>query len=143
MELPNDILVLKDLVTVLLARVERLASENTALGTENAELRSRLYLNSKNSHKPPSSDGLSKKPGLQKGSPKKSGRQFGHKGMNLKMVEHEVDFVLDHASWCLCCARVFSTSDWIGYEVKSSVFKGVGDPTKLSDIILRFKSMIE
>ena len=86
MELSNDIKVLKDLVMVLLARIETLESEVSALRAENAELRSRMNLNSKNSHKPPSSDGLSKKPGLPKGPPKKSGGQPGHKGKTLKMV---------------------------------------------------------
>ena len=66
MELSNDISVLKDLVMVLLAKVEALESENAALRAEVSELRSRLKLNSKNSHKPPSSDGLSKKPGLRR-----------------------------------------------------------------------------
>jgi transposase len=67
MELSNDIKVLKDLVMVLLAKVEALESENAALRAENAELRSLLNMNSKNSHKPPSSDGLSKEPGLPQG----------------------------------------------------------------------------
>jgi transposase len=57
--LSNDTSVLKDLAMTLLARVE-------ALESENADLRSRLRLNSRNSHKPPSSDGLSKKPALPK-----------------------------------------------------------------------------
>ena len=69
----------------LLAKVEALESENAALRAEVAALRSRLNLNSKNSHKPPSSDGLSKKPGLPKGPPKKSGGQFGQRGKTLKM----------------------------------------------------------
>jgi hypothetical protein len=80
MELTNDVEVLKDLVMNFLAKVEALEFENAALRAENAELRSRLYLNSKNSHKPPSSDGLSKKLGLPKGPSKKSGGQLGHKG---------------------------------------------------------------
>ena len=65
----------------LLAKVETLESENAALRAENAELRAenaelRLSLNpnSKNSHKPPSSDGLSKKPGLPKAPAKKKRR---------------------------------------------------------------------
>jgi transposase len=87
MALSNDLSVLKDLVKVLLAKVEALESENAALKAEVADLRSRLKENSKNSHKPPSSDGLSKKPGLPKGRPKKSGGQFGHKGKTLKMVD--------------------------------------------------------
>jgi len=71
----------------LLAKVEALESENAALRAEVATLRSRLNLNSKNSHKPPSSDGLSKKPDLPRGPPKKSGGQFGHKGKTLKMID--------------------------------------------------------
>jgi regulator of replication initiation timing len=74
MELSDDISALKGLVSVLLRRMEALESENDVLRAENAGLRlenaglrSRLRLNSRNSHKPPSSDGLSKKPGLPKG----------------------------------------------------------------------------
>ncbi|MCW5923736.1 MAG: hypothetical protein KIS77_15430 [Saprospiraceae bacterium] len=92
MELSNDISVLKDLVTALLAKVEALESENAALRAENAELRSRLKMNSKNSHKPPSSDGLSKKPGLPKDPPKKSGGQSGHIG-----ERHNFEFNYRHA----------------------------------------------
>ncbi len=58
MELSNDISALKDLVSVLLRRIETLESENAGLRAEiaelrleNAELRSRLNLNSKNSHR--------------------------------------------------------------------------------------------
>jgi len=72
MDLSDNISVLKDLVMVLLGKVEALESENTSLRAENVELRSRLNLNSKNSHKPPSSDGLSKKPGLPKGPSKRA-----------------------------------------------------------------------
>jgi hypothetical protein len=67
------------------------------LRLENADLRSRLRLNSRNSHKPPSSDGLSKKPGLPKGPPKKSGGQFGHKGKTLKMVDKADSVEVRHA----------------------------------------------
>jgi hypothetical protein len=103
MELSNDISALKDLVMALLARVEALESENAGLWAENADLRleiadlrSRLKLNSRKSHKPPSSDGLSKKPGLPKGPPKKSGGQFGQKRCPAKtMVARSV------SGWCL------------------------------------------
>lgn len=107
---------------VLLAKVEVLESENAALRAENAELRSRLNLNSKNSHKPPSSDGLSKKPGLPKNSPKKSGGQFGHKGKTLKMVDQPDVVVVHHAESCPCCAKVFSASDVVYVEQKRQVF---------------------
>lgn len=122
MELSNDINVLKDLVTVLLARIEALESEVSALRAENAELRSRLNLNSKNSHKPPSSDGLSKKPGLPKVPPKKSGGQPGHKGKTLKMVDKPDEVVVHHVASCPCCAKIFSPADVVGVAQKRQVF---------------------
>lgn len=129
MALSNDISVLKDLVMVLLARVEALESENAALRAENAELRlenaelrSRLNLNSKNSHKPPSSDGPAKKPGLPKGPPKKSGGQFGHKGKTLKMVDKADSVVVHHAASCPCCSKVFSTAEVVEVVQKRQVF---------------------
>jgi phage shock protein A len=51
-------------------RYAALEASHTAILVENADLRSRLKLNSTNSNKPPSSDGLAKKPGLPK-EPKK------------------------------------------------------------------------
>lgn len=122
MELSNDISALKDLVSVLLRRIEVLESENVSLRAENAELRSRLNQNSKNSHKPPSSDGLSKKPGLPKGDPKKSGGQFGHKGKTLKMVDNVDSVVVHHVASCPCCSKVFSTADVIEVVQKRQVF---------------------
>lgn len=113
----------------LLAKVEVLESENAALRAEiaelrleNAELRSRMNLNSKNSHKPPSSDGLSKKPGLPKGPPKKSGGQFGHKGKTLKMVDTPDAVVVHHVASCPCCSKVFSTADVVDIAQKRQVF---------------------
>ena len=122
MELSNDIAVLKDLVMALLAKVEALGSENTSLRAEVIELRSRLNLNSKNSHKPPSSDGLSKKPGLPKGPPKKSGGQFGHKGKTLKMVGTPDAVVVHHVPSCPCCSKVFSAADVVNVAQKRQVF---------------------
>ena len=118
MELSNDIPVLKDLVRLLLARVELLERENATLRSEVDDLRSRLNLNSKNSHKPPSSDGLSKKAGLPKSPAKKSGGQFGHKGRTLKMVDTPDDTILHHAASCPCCLRSFSKADVVGITQK-------------------------
>ncbi len=122
MTLSDDIKVLKDLVMALLAKVEALESENSALRAENADLRGRLNLNSKNSHKPPSSDGLAKKPGLPKGPPKKSGGQYGHKGKTLKMVDKADDFVMHHIPCCPCCSKVFSPADVVEVVQKRQVF---------------------
>ncbi|WP_425892757.1 DUF6444 domain-containing protein, partial [Micromonospora sp. DT4] len=55
---------------------EQLRADNARLGGENAELRRRLGLNSSNSSKPPSSDGLAR-PGPVLGKGKGSGRRRG------------------------------------------------------------------
>jgi transposase len=122
MELSNDISVLKDLVIALLGKIEALESENTALRAENADLRSRPKLNSRNSHKPPSSDGPAKKPGLPKGPAKKSGGQFGHKGKTLKMVDTPDVVVVHHVASCPCCSKVFSRADVVDVAQKRQVF---------------------
>lgn len=78
MHLPNDIAGLKELVKQLLSRIE-------ALEQENAQLKSQLHQDSHNSHRPPSSEGLSKKPALPKVTKGKQGGQPGHRGKTLQM----------------------------------------------------------
>jgi transposase len=136
MGISNEVSDLKILVSGLLNRLElleqtivglrseivTLESKNAYLLTENIELRSRLNLNSKNSHKPPSSDGLTKKPGLPKDKNKKSGGQLGHKGKTLKMVEVPDFVVVHHAPSCPCCMKAFSASDVDSILQKRQVF---------------------
>ena len=101
---------------------EELKSENKRLREEISELRGRLNMNSRNSSKPPSSDGLSKKPGLPKGPPKKSGGQPGHKGDTLRMVERADEVVLHHAGSCPVCEKVFGESDVVEIIGRRQVF---------------------
>jgi transposase len=77
-------------VAHLQAENVRLQVENARLQEENAALRRRLEKNSRNSHKPPSSDGYGKKrvePGLPKGGKRARGGQAGHQGKTLRAVE--------------------------------------------------------
>ena len=60
-----------------------LRKENAKLKQENTELKARLNSNSKNSHKPPSSDGYKKQPALPKKKNGRQGGQKGHKGSTL------------------------------------------------------------
>src|ERR1700756_3389713 len=95
-----------ELITLLLAQEERHQAALAAMQARIAELERRLGLNSSNSGKPPSSDGL-KKPlrvrSLREGSGKKSGGQKGHPGETLRQSETP-DAVIDHdPPTCAAC----------------------------------------
>jgi transposase len=86
----------------LIALIRAQAAEIAALKARIAELERRLGLNSSNSGKPPSSDGL-KKPArvrsLREKSNRTPGGQKGHKGETLRQSVHERDgFHLVHAA---------------------------------------------
>ena len=86
--LPSDISTCHTLII-------NLDKENENLKARVAELENRLNKNSRNSNKPPSSDGLKKpkvSPGIPKKKGKKSGGQPGHKGKTLE-ISAQVDFV--------------------------------------------------
>lgn len=81
----------------LLVQIRALVKKVAELEAINAELKARLGLNSKNSSKPPSSDGYKKpKPKNRRvRSGKKPGGQKGHRGSNMK-IPHEPDEVQKH-----------------------------------------------
>ena len=102
-ELVKEIADLKALVNRLLLRIEELEAEN-------ADLRRQLGQNSSNSHKPPSSEGYSKKPlikaALPKSSGKKPGGQSGHPGKTLQLVEYPDEIHTHSATHCGSCGPV-------------------------------------
>src|SRR5271165_6085854 len=108
----------------LVALIRTLSAENAALKARIAELERRLGLNSSNSSKPPSSDGL-KKPArvssLRESSGKKPGGQPGHGGETLRQVA-EPDKVINHRpEVCRGCGAAL-TPDAAGDYAARQVF---------------------
>ena len=67
-------------------QIRMLSEQNNLLIEKIKELETRLKANSRNSSKPPSSDGLKKKPAFAKPENGKKGGQEGHKGNTLKQT---------------------------------------------------------
>src|SRR5690242_10917965 len=81
----------------LRARVEQLAARVE-------ELQARLAKDSHNSGKPPSSDGLKRKPkSLRQRSGKKAGGQLGHRGETLRLVRTPDAVVAHRPQVCAQC----------------------------------------
>lgn len=84
-----------------------------------AELERQLGLNSSNSGKPPSSDGLKKPPrttSLREASGRKPGGQKGHPGSTLRRTEHP-DVTIDHLpDRCPGCGEALGLADSIGHQ---------------------------
>lgn len=111
---------IEDLYAIIQAQAATIA----ALQQEVAELKRQLGLNSQNSGKPPSSDGLKKPPRVQSlrgRSEKPSGGQRGHKGETLRQIENP-DIIKKHnAKTCAHC-RAKLTAAMVTGVVKRQVF---------------------
>lgn len=99
------------LIATLMARIEELEVLVKHQAAKIAELEKRLNKNSRNSSKPPSSDGLGKPPrtsSLRENGKNKSGGQKGHKGETLKQTAHP-DKIIRHAlQLCTACGLSLS-----------------------------------
>ena len=113
-----------------------LRAENAELRAENAELRRRLDQDSTTSSRPPSSDGLKKKPrppgSLRGRSGKASGGQTGHEGGTLRQVA-DPDCVVRHEA-CACghCGRPLDPKSARGVETRQ-VFDLVERPLLVTE----------
>lgn len=98
-------------------RIAELEAENARLRRENTELRRRLGQNSRNSSKPPSSDGPEQAPpprSLRGKTGRKPGKQPGAQGFSLRLVE-DPDEVIDHVPGaCVGCGTGLDAADAAG-----------------------------
>ena len=105
----------------LIALIAAQASEIAALKVHIAELERRLGLNSSNSGKPPSSDGLQKPArvkSLREPSDKPSGGQKGHKGETLRQVA-EPNKIVDHfPQSCATCGLALTPAISAGHRAR-------------------------
>ena len=104
--------------------IEELRRENAMLKERIAELERRLNLNSSNSSKPPSSDGLQKPTrvqSLREKSNKKSGGQDGHQGQTLKQVSNPDKVVMHEPIACSRCQTPLTKTTTSAY-IKRQVF---------------------
>jgi len=100
------------------ARVAQLEADNTALRAENAELKRRLGMNSTNSSKPPSSDGLAKPApkSLRGKSGRKPGGQSGHPGSTLALVANPNERLRHEPGACAGCGGDLADAPEVGVE---------------------------
>jgi transposase len=105
----------------LIALIAALRAENAALKARLAKLERRLELNSSNSAKPPSSDGL-KKPArvtsLRERSGKKPGGQKGHKGETLRQVTDPNEVVDHYPPACAMCGAGLDPETSVGHSAR-------------------------
>src|SRR6201986_4761771 len=123
MEAPTEIQKLIEQVQELLAENSGLRQRVAEQQERIAELERRLGLNSSNSGKPPSSDGLKKPPrtsSLRQPSGKKPGGQPGHPGETLRRSETP-DAVIDHyPPSCAACGALLTkamATDFVARQV--------------------------
>jgi transposase len=105
----------EELLALIAARaetIESLTARLDALEAENAELKRRLAQNSRNSSKPPSSDGPEHTPpprSLRRKTGRNPGKQPGAQGFSLKLVD-DPDVIVDHVPDAVAAA---GTTVWI------------------------------
>ena len=112
------------IVQVIEASQAEVRQQVATLIAQVAELTARLNKDSHNSHKPPSSDGLAKKPhtrSLRKRSGKKSGGQAGHPGVTLALVDDPTDRQVWAPRTCDACGTALAQAKVVTTERRQGV----------------------
>ena len=104
---PDFVQKLLDKIDVLTDSVNKLTDTVVKLYAENAALKEQLNKNSKNSSKPPSSDGFNKPnpKSLRKPSGKKQGAQDGHKGNGFSVTQVPDEIIQHLPTKCIGCSN--------------------------------------
>lgn len=120
---------LESRIEVIILRLTQVESENAdlraqnaILRSENTLLRSQLGQNSSNSHKPPTSDGLTKQPAIPRLKGGKTGGQLGHEGQTLKMSSQIDKTVIHKPTACTGCGKSLTNQIFMLCE-KRQVFE--------------------
>lgn len=93
-----------ELVSTLCQTIEHLQSENDSLKIRITEVENQLATNSRNSSKPPSSDGFVRQTrSLRQPSDRKPGGQPGHEGTTLKQVNIPDNLISHDPKHCSSC----------------------------------------
>src|SRR5918997_324177 len=102
----------------LILSIEVLSAELGAARVRISELEARLGQSSRNSSKPPSSDGLAKPApkSLRKRSSRKPGGQAGHPGSTLTPVAIPDEVITHEPDWCRGCGDGLGGTPEVGRE---------------------------
>jgi transposase len=111
---------LEALVASQATLIAELGAEVTGLRAKVAELEGRLAQNSRNSSRPPSSDGYEKPApkSLRRPSGRKPGGQSGHPGRRLQRVERPDEVILHVPERCGRCGGDLGEADCVGEEAR-------------------------
>ena len=132
-------------IGVLIGLVLKLEAQLRALRRQIQQLKDQLALTSRNSGKPPSSDGLAKPPrlpSLRQKTGRKPGGQRGHRGRTLQPVPKADQFVVHSMDHCNCghCRGVsLKNQPVIGY-VHRQVFELPRKPLEVTEHQAQIKS---
>jgi transposase len=100
----------------IVSLIEYLQDRQTDIYRRLHDLEGQLQKNSRNSHKPPSGDGLKKIPKVRKPSGKKHGGQPGHEGNTLRLVDSPDTVTVHKVQRCQHCGKSLKSKKALKYE---------------------------